>query len=317
MISPWHKPLKRVLEQGISQGRLGQTLLLESSSVDGGYDVSKWLVKRLLCQSSDTHKPCGQCHACHMIAAETHPDQFKIITESNTIGVDEIRELTDWSVQRPRYGQAKVAVIMPADKLTVSAANALLKILEEPKQQNYFILIKSFQSRLLPTIISRAQRYIVPTPSKKEAVQWLKSEFSDIQDSELIESIEWVSDDPIEVHYFLSSKGLELLKSFKEAVEALNLGQIEPLQKILEDHPYMLNWLGKVIIHSMRREFGAESTDTSVRLRGIPKPQLMLFYQEFIQLNQKLKDNSSLNYSMQLYPLLSQLIPKSGGPRVN
>ncbi|CAG9001354.1 MAG: hypothetical protein CENE_03374 [Candidatus Celerinatantimonas neptuna] len=317
MVVPWHESLKQILEQGISQGRLGQTLLFESDSSISGYDLSNWLVKRLLCQSESQIKPCGHCHSCHMIEAATHPDRFEVTTETNTIGVDDIRELTDWSVQRPRYGQAKVALIMPADKLTVSAANALLKILEEPNYQNYFILIKPFQSALLPTIVSRTQRFVIPLPSQDEAVQWLKGNFHEMTSHDLLELLDWISDDPIEVQSFLSKNGLEVLRLFKKAIDAVNAGQIELLQKTLEEHHYMLHWLGKIMIHSMQQKYLFSSDSQSKRLRSLSKQQLMTAYQQYIQLSRNLKDNPSLNYSMQLYPLLSKLIPRNGDSRAN
>jgi DNA polymerase-3 subunit delta' len=102
---------------------------------------------------------CDRCNDCRKITKAVHPDVFKVTLRENrkTIPVESIRELERRLSVRPHEGQAKVVIIDPADKMTESAANALLKTLEEPGPGRYLILITDRLSSLLPTVRSRCQ----------------------------------------------------------------------------------------------------------------------------------------------------------------
>lgn len=145
-----------------SLGRVAQALLLITpphAHVDAFLDR---LYTTLLCIADD--KPCGVCHVCRKILQDGHPDIIAIQPETlnGAIKIEQIRELSQVVYQTPQLGQRRLIIIHPADALNHAAASALLKMLEEPAPSTVFILIAAQPNLLLPTILSRCQKYDVP-----------------------------------------------------------------------------------------------------------------------------------------------------------
>ncbi len=113
--------------------------------------------------------PCGQCHSCQRILEGKHADVTRIGLGSKTeIGIDDIRGLQRLANLPPYEGKCKVFIIDDAEYLSTEAANALLKVLEEPPQRVVWVLLAAEEERLLPTIVSRCQRLTLkPVPSEQ------------------------------------------------------------------------------------------------------------------------------------------------------
>lgn len=140
--------------------RLPHALLLKGGHLEEkmAYTINK--ISTFLCVSSDQiGTSCGQCQACYLVSQKTHPN-LRIISpdkEGHAIKIDAIRELTDFVQQTGLIARERFIVISPADALNLPAANALLKMLEEPPAYTYFFLLTENMARLLPTIKSRCQ----------------------------------------------------------------------------------------------------------------------------------------------------------------
>ena len=142
--------------------------------------------RALLCESPDAAGgACGVCPGCTYVAQGTHPD-LRVIepyvfddegnaTPVDSIAIDRIRELTEFTHLSAHRSRAKVAVIAPAEAMNASAANALLKTLEEPPEQTYLLLVSHQPARLPATIASRCQRLAAPDPDTASAATWLKA----------------------------------------------------------------------------------------------------------------------------------------------
>jgi DNA polymerase III subunit delta' len=131
----------------------------------------------LLCnQPESSGVACGQCRSCMSLLSGTHPDFYEVTPEDGkvSIGVDAIREMAEKLSKTPQAGGFQVALIHPAHGMTVAAANALLKTLEEPARQTVLLLVSEQPGKLLPTILSRCQRLHLPRPSTDIARQWLE-----------------------------------------------------------------------------------------------------------------------------------------------
>ncbi len=122
------------------------------------------LTRLLNCEYDEP--PCGQCRPCHRITEALHTD-VKILEVGGTgregrsrtaISIDQIREVQKEASLKPYEGNYRVFIIDGAEQLTEEAANALLKILEEPPEQVVFVLLTSDVGALIPTTISRCQR---------------------------------------------------------------------------------------------------------------------------------------------------------------
>jgi DNA polymerase III subunit gamma/tau len=126
----------------------------------GKTSSARILAKSLNCMASQvpTSHPCGDCHACNSIALGSALDIIEIDAASNT-GVDNIRELIERAQYAPVQCRYKVYIIDECHMLTTAAFNSLLKTLEEPPPHVVFILATTDPQRVLPTIISRCQRF--------------------------------------------------------------------------------------------------------------------------------------------------------------
>jgi DNA polymerase III subunit gamma/tau len=126
----------------------------------GKTSSARILAKSLNCMASDvpTAQPCGKCDACSSIALGAALDIIEIDAASNT-GVDNIRELIERAQYAPVQCRYKVYIIDECHMLTTAAFNSLLKTLEEPPDRVVFVLATTDPQRVLPTIISRCQRF--------------------------------------------------------------------------------------------------------------------------------------------------------------
>ncbi|MDY7020824.1 MAG: DNA polymerase III subunit gamma/tau [Cyanobacteriota bacterium] len=148
------------LTNAISTGRIVPAYLFTGPRGTGKTSSARILAKSLNCLSTDkpTDKPCGICNVCEGIAKGSTLDVIEIDAASNT-GVDNIRELIERAQFAPVQCRYKVYVIDECHMLSVAAFNALLKTLEEPPERVVFVLATTDPQRVLPTIISRCQRF--------------------------------------------------------------------------------------------------------------------------------------------------------------
>ncbi|MCE4071821.1 MULTISPECIES: DNA polymerase III subunit delta' [Pseudomonas] len=171
-IYPWQQGLWQQLS---SRPRHAHAYLLHGPAGIGKRALADNLVHFLLCQRPAGNNACGQCKACQLLAAGTHPDFFLLEPEEpeKPIRVDQVRELVGFVVQTAQLGGRKVVLLEPAEAMNLNAANALLKSLEEPSGDTVLLLISHQPSRLLPTIKSRCVQQACPQPSAEQARAWL------------------------------------------------------------------------------------------------------------------------------------------------
>ena len=188
-IYPWQQTKWIEVTKRIEEDTLPHALLVSGSSGIGKKNFSLAVVQNILCETcKGKSTACGTCKSCLLITGETHPD-LKIIEpsgKSETIGVDQIRELTNYVTLTPHIGQYKIALIHDAEKMNTNAANSLLKSLEEPPKSSIIILVSSRPNTLIPTIRSRCQLLSLPIPAKDIAIEWLTSKVKNEFDSELL-----------------------------------------------------------------------------------------------------------------------------------
>lgn len=148
------------LINAIRQQRIAPAYLFSGPRGTGKTSSARILAKSLNCLSSDvpTENPCGKCDVCRGIVKGSTLDVIEIDAASNT-GVDNIRELIDRAQFAPAQCRYKVYIIDEVHMLSSAAFNALLKTLEEPPNRVTFILATTDPQRVLPTIISRCQRF--------------------------------------------------------------------------------------------------------------------------------------------------------------
>lgn len=123
----------------------------------------------LQCTSAaeDGDPGCGRCHACTTTMAGTHADVRRVVPEGLSIGVDEMRSIVQIASRRPATGHWQIVVIEDADRLTEGAANALLKVVEEPPPSTVFLLCAPSvdPEDIAITLRSRCRHVALVTPS--------------------------------------------------------------------------------------------------------------------------------------------------------
>jgi DNA polymerase-3 subunit gamma/tau len=148
------------LTNAIHQKKIAPAYLFTGPRGTGKTSSARILAKSLNCVNSDkpTPQPCGKCNVCQEISKGTTLDVIEIDAASNT-GVDNIREIIDRAQFAPVQCRYKVYVVDECHMLSTQAFNALLKTLEEPPLHVVFVLATTDPQRVLPTIISRCQRF--------------------------------------------------------------------------------------------------------------------------------------------------------------
>lgn len=175
---PWHAAVWLQLQAREESGSLPHAFLLTGLPGVGKHHLAKSLALTLLCdQRPKSFVPCLQCRSCRLALQGAHPDLSEVSPEEEgkQIGISQIRALTERLSLHSQYGR-RIGLISPADSLTVAAANALLKTLEEPPA-NVLLLLTAARPTLLPaTIRSRCQQILLPTPDAEQARQWLRQQ---------------------------------------------------------------------------------------------------------------------------------------------
>ncbi len=179
-----HKDILDMLEQAISNNRLSHAYLFLGPENIGKKTISIHFAQKLQCLNTKK-KPCKACSACEQIQADNHPDT-QILSSSDTIKIEEIRDLQHNLYLNSYNSPYKIAVIIDADKMTNEAQNAFLKTLEEPPGETILILTTADKNKLLPTIISRCQTVVFRNVNTEEIKKALKlKKLSEKQASEL------------------------------------------------------------------------------------------------------------------------------------
>jgi DNA polymerase-3 subunit gamma/tau len=148
----------RTLKNAVEQNRLAHAYLFVGPRGIGKTSTARILAKALNCVNGPTITPCGVCDSCKEITGGNSLDVLEIDGASNN-GVEQVRELRDNVRYAPSKGHFKIYIIDEVHMLTSAAFNALLKTLEEPPPHVKFIFATTEPQKVLPTILSRCQRF--------------------------------------------------------------------------------------------------------------------------------------------------------------
>ena len=163
----------RTLTSAISSGKVSHAYLFSGPRGTGKTTIARLLAKAINCETKGSFEPCNKCQSCIEFGEGRALDLIEVDAASRT-GVDDIRELLDIVRVSPSRSKYKVFIIDEVHMLSKSAFNALLKTLEEPPAHVVFVLATTEIYKVLPTILSRTQRFDFKKLGLKEILERLK-----------------------------------------------------------------------------------------------------------------------------------------------
>ena len=147
-----------MLQNSLVKNRVAHAYLFEGEKGTGKHEISYVFAKSLLCEDPISQfEPCEECTNCKRISSGNHPDVHYIERDGLSIKKEQIKSLQEEFSKKSVESNRKVYMIADADRMSVSAANSLLKFLEEPSADTVAILMTEQGQRILPTILSRCQ----------------------------------------------------------------------------------------------------------------------------------------------------------------
>jgi DNA polymerase-3 subunit delta' len=156
-IAPYQPRVMKLLANSIQRQRLAHAYLFEGKKGTGKMDISILLAKSFFCENLLEYEPCESCKNCKRIQSGNHPDVHIVEPDGLSIKKGQVQALQEEFSKTGVESSKKLYIIVHADKMTVNAANSLLKFLEEPNANTIAILITEQYHKILNTILSRCQ----------------------------------------------------------------------------------------------------------------------------------------------------------------
>ncbi|MBD9500284.1 DNA polymerase III subunit delta' [Pseudomonas sp. BGr12] len=317
-IYPWQQGLWQQLS---SRPQHAHAYLLHGPAGIGKRVLAENFVHFLLCQRPEGGKACGQCKACQLLAAGTHPDYFLLEPEEaeKPIRVDQVRELVNFVVQTAQLGGRKVVLLEPAEAMNLNAANALLKSLEEPSGNTVLLLISHQPSRLLPTIKSRCVQQACPQPTAAQARAWLASALPDESPEALDELLVLAGGSPLTAQRLQGQGVREQRAQVVEGVKKLLKQQVAPSQLAESLNgvplPLLFDWFCDWALLMLRYQLARDEEGLGLAdMRKVvqylaeksTQPKVLAMQDWLLLQRQKVLNKANLNRALLLEALLVQ-----------
>lgn len=152
---PWHRHLLAHVQQSLADNRVPHAMLYRHRPHYFDEQLGKDIATLLLCEN---HEGSDRCQHCRLMHEDSHPNVIWLQVRKEKVGINEVRDLEQQMWQTAVFDKPKIAIIDGLDELSIGAQNALLKTLEEPPKNTFFILAVEQLAGVLPTIMSRVQR---------------------------------------------------------------------------------------------------------------------------------------------------------------
>jgi DNA polymerase-3 subunit delta' len=267
---PWLEPVAAEFAERLRGGRMAHAVLLSGPAGLGKTELARSFIASLLCLE-ESWPACGVCRSCQLFSSGAHPEGHVLTFEQHPkkegelrkeLVVDQVRRLTASLQLTNTVSRRKAALAYPAERLNASAANALLKTLEEPPGDAVLVLVSHNPSRLPATVRSRCQGLSVRLPESEVAIPWLV-QASGVQEAEAAMALEAAAGSPLRALRMLQEDGIGAYRILSEVLDDLRSGQRDTLAALgtLADlDPELLwSWLSLRAASETRSRLGEAS----------------------------------------------------------
>lgn len=262
---PWQHVVWASLTERLVNGRLPHALLFGGPAGLGKRALARLLAATLLCEEPHDGQPCNHCRACHLFASGNHPDFLLVQPEEGkrSIGIEAVRDMSGFLALKSHTGERKVVIVEPADALSQSAANALLKTLEEPTANSYLLLCSDQPASLLATIRSRCQKIPFTPADRSQALPWLQQQLKGRDDGELLMALS--GDLPLRALALAEEGGIASREAVFDTLRSFEAGGGEVLDAAARWHELgaaeSLHWLQLALQDVARLQVGARGAE--------------------------------------------------------
>ncbi|MCE5335564.1 MAG: DNA polymerase III subunit delta' [Desulfobacteraceae bacterium] len=309
---PGQQRAVRFLKQLIGKDAVPHAFLFSGMAGTGKLRAALEFAGALDCLERRDADMCGECGGCRKIAQNVHPDLLRVRSEGAYIKIEQIRELRERVRFRPFEGRYRIVIIEDAQKLREEAANAVLKILEEPPSGNIFILIAPESQMLLPTIVSRCCHVRFQPLADELVAECLMKE--SCLSPETAAEMARLAAGSLDRARWLTEEGR--VAGWKKVVE--NLRRLEELS-IMDFFPMVSEWTGNreaveqdlecirlwvrdLVLHRLSGDHPltfALDGKTLEAASNVPPERLFLLYHEVEGAMQSLKVNANLQMTLE------------------
>ena len=230
----------------------------------GKKDLLTYISNTILCESTNLVS-CDKCKNCKLILSNTHPDLHVILREEGkkNISISQIINLREKIYESAFLGKNKIISVPNIESMSRDASDAILKILEEPPKDTFFIMSSNFIHQIPSTIRSRSIEIEITVPSFNECHEWLSQSYSENIDL----GIELSNNRPLVAKYLMDLNILELRSTFikdisgiiKSGKHIVNIS--EQWCKELETLPLKLEWMSYILIDAIKHESANEHAE--------------------------------------------------------
>lgn len=318
---PWQDAQWQPLMQRLRNGMLAHALLLKGVPGVGKSDFARALAARLLCHQPGGEHACGQCKSCELVRAGTHPDLLVVEPESSgkPIKIDQVRRVNDFARKTAQQGGCRAIIMNPAEAMNINAASALLKSLEEPGGDTFFILVSARIGDMLPTIRSRCQMSSFTVPEPAQARAWLARRVADPLVLEQL--LVLASGAPMTAMAMFDNDTLALRGRLINALPELFRGRLTPVELAKEWHAgnvvellaWVSNWLDDAVKLQLAADESFVTNQDQLRMLSYlagkaPATDLLGLRDSIMNQRQQLRDGANLNTQMLMEGVFSNLL---------
>ncbi|MBL4783297.1 MAG: DNA polymerase III subunit delta' [Porticoccaceae bacterium] len=300
---PWQDEQWQQLCRLLNSDRLPHAILLSGAQDTGKRHFATRFIQRLFCTAPVDDVACGECKQCRLYLSGAHPDFKRVEPEAagKAISINAIRELSEFAVITAHQQSWKVALVAPVEAMTLNAANAFLKTLEEPREKTLLLLVHDQLAPVLPTIRSRCRVLSQGLPPPALVRDWLAGQLGDAS-AAVDDLLARAGGRPLRALEFAGANTLDDIARFEQVLQQVQAGEAapvsaaaafegQPLNQLLE---WLLAYYSRQLIASAQRGGGAE-------------PRQFVFYDLLLSTRKKQQSKTNLNPQLVLEELFLSL----------